>query len=183
MAGYGKYNIAFEKRGEVIRLVQTLRGGDRPKGAEQEFGDVSAMPRSAWEPWGLFRKPISEGTVAANLRRWGTGGLRRVSDDEPFRDVIRSSPTRARERVLSPHPSLKPQRFMRQVVRAMLPVGQGLVYDPYRRGRLYSGRRSPARNPLSRDGTGRRVLRLGDHRRPSPIGLRAHADKWRRCRR
>ena len=28
----------FEKRGEVIRLTQTLRGGDRPKGAEAECG-------------------------------------------------------------------------------------------------------------------------------------------------
>lgn len=60
----------FEKRGEVIRLVQTLRGGDRPKGAEQEFSDVTAMPRSCWEPWGIFRKPI-EGTLAENLRTWG----------------------------------------------------------------------------------------------------------------
>ena len=87
----------FEKRGEIIRLVQTLRGGDRPKGAEQEFTSVTVMPRSCWEPWGLFRKPISERTVAANLRRWGTGGLRRVSRDEPFRDVIESSPTRAKK--------------------------------------------------------------------------------------
>jgi site-specific DNA-methyltransferase (adenine-specific) len=44
----------FEKRGEVIRLVQTLRGGDRPKGAEEEFSGVTAMPRSCWEPWGVF---------------------------------------------------------------------------------------------------------------------------------
>ena len=29
----------FEKRGEVIRLVQTLRGGDRPKNAHEEFRD------------------------------------------------------------------------------------------------------------------------------------------------
>lgn len=64
----------FEKRGEVIRLVQTLRGGDRPKGAEKDFPDVSVMPRSCWEPWGIFRKPFP-GTVAENLREWGTGGL------------------------------------------------------------------------------------------------------------
>jgi len=124
----------FEKRGEIIRLVQTLRGGDRPKGAEYEFDDVSVMPRSCWEPWGLFRKPISEKTVAANLRRWGTGGLRRVSGDEPFRDVIESAPTRATERKISPHPSLKPQRFMRQVVRAILPLGIGVIYDPFTGG-------------------------------------------------
>ena len=120
----------FEKRAEIIRLVQTLRGGDRPKGAEQDFPNVSVMPRSCWEPWGLFRKPFS-GTVAENLKRWGTGGLRRVSDDEPFRDVIACSPTRAREKKIAPHPSLKPQRFLRQIVRASLPLGIGVVYDPF----------------------------------------------------
>lgn len=123
-------NSGFEKRGEVIRLVQTLRGGDRPKGAEEEFADVTVMPRSCWEPWGIFRKPI-EGTVAENLRQWGTGGLRRISNLEPFKDVIQCSPTRAPEKNLAPHPSLKPQRFMRRVVRAMLPLGIGIVYDPF----------------------------------------------------
>ncbi len=120
----------FEKRGEVIRLVQTLRGGDRPKNAHDEFPDVSVMPRSCWEPWGLFRKTL-DGTVAENLRRWGTGGLRRISDAEPFKDVIACSPTRGRERTLAPHPSLKPQRFLRQIVRAALPLGEGVVLDPF----------------------------------------------------
>jgi DNA modification methylase len=120
----------FEKRGEVIRLVQTLRGGDRPKGAEREFSGVNMMPRSCWEPWGVFRKPL-EGTAAENLRKWGTGGLRRVSEDEPFRDVILCSPTRGAEREIAPHPSLKPQRFLRQIVRASLPLGIGIVYDPF----------------------------------------------------
>lgn len=120
----------LEKRGEVIRLVQTLRGGDRPKGAEEEFAGVSMMARSCWEPWGIFRKPM-EGTAAENLRQWGTGGLRRISEDEPFKDVIPCSPTRGREKEIAPHPSLKPQRFMRQVVRAALPLGIGIVYDPF----------------------------------------------------
>jgi site-specific DNA-methyltransferase (adenine-specific) len=120
----------FEKRGEVIRLVQTLRGGDRPKGAEKEFDGVSVMARSCWEPWGIFRKPFA-GTVAENLRRWGAGGLRRVSDAEPFRDVIHCSPTRGREKEIASHPSLKPQRFLRQIVRASLPLGVGIVYDPF----------------------------------------------------
>lgn len=134
-ATFGCFEAAgFEKRGEIIRLVQTLRGGDRPKNAEEEFRDVTVMPRACWEPWGLFRKSISEKTVAANLRRWGTGALRRVSEFEPFRDVIESSPTRASEREIAPHPSLKPQRFMRQVVRAVLPLGIGVVYDPFAGG-------------------------------------------------
>lgn len=120
----------FEKRGEVIRLVQTLRGGDRPKGAEEDFADVTVMPRSCWEPWGVFRKPF-EGTVAENLRAWGAGGLSRISDDEPFKDVIQCSPTRGAEKLIAPHPSLKPQRFMRKIVRAALPLGIGIVYDPF----------------------------------------------------
>lgn len=123
----------FEKRGEVIRLVQTLRGGDRPKNAHREFAEVSVMPRSSWEPWGLFRKPC-EGRVQDNLRRWKTGGLRRVSSEQPFSDVIVSAPTRREERAISPHPSLKPQAFMRQIVRACLPLGKGIVLDPFMGG-------------------------------------------------
>lgn len=122
--------VGFEKRGEVIRLVQTLRGGDRPKNAHLEFPDVSVMPRSSWEPWGLFRKPC-EGRVAENLRKWKTGGLRRPSGDRPFMDVVQSSPTRPEERQLAPHPSLKPQAFMRQIVRAALPLAEGIVLDPF----------------------------------------------------
>jgi DNA modification methylase len=120
----------FEKRGEIIRLVQTLRGGDRPKNAHDEFHDVTVMPRSKWEPWGLFRKPC-EGRVEDNLRKWKTGGLRRISPKLPFCDVIPSSPTRREERAIASHPSLKPQAFMRQVVRASLPLGEGIVLDPF----------------------------------------------------
>ena len=123
-------DAGFEKRGEIIRMVQTLRGGDRPKNAHKEFSDVSVMPRSAWEPWGLFRRPI-EGRVQDNLRKWGTGGLRRISKDEPFGDVIRSSPARNGEREIARHPSLKPQAFLRQIVRAMLPLGEGVILDPF----------------------------------------------------
>lgn len=120
----------FEKRGEIIRVVQTLRGGDRPKNAHREFGEISVMPRSCWEPWGLFRKPC-EGRVQDNLRRWKTGGLRRISRDVPFRDMIYSSPTRRAEHTLAPHPSLKPQHLLRQLARAALPFGQGIILDPF----------------------------------------------------
>lgn len=120
----------FEKRGEIIRLVQTLRGGDRPKNAEREFEMVTVMPRSCWEPWGLFRKPC-EGRVQDNLRKWKTGGLCRISADEPFRDVITASVARGREREVAPHPSLKPQQLMRQLVRASLPLGEGVILDPF----------------------------------------------------
>src|SRR5574337_1599751 len=36
----------LERRGELVRLVMTMRGGDRPKAAHVEFSDVSVMPRS-----------------------------------------------------------------------------------------------------------------------------------------
>lgn len=120
----------LESRGYLVRLVQTMRGGDRPKNAHQEFADVSVMPRSMWEPWIVFRKPL-DGRCQDNLRRWGTGGFRRISDAQPFGDVIASAPTHKRERELAPHPSLKPQAFMRQVVRAALPLGRGVVLDPF----------------------------------------------------
>ena len=120
----------LERRGEIIRLTTTMRGGDRPKAAHAEFPEVSVMPRSNWEPWLLFREPI-QGRVQDNLRKWKTGALRRPSKDKPFGDVIPSAPTRRAERVLAPHPSLKPQAFLRQIVRAALPLGEGIVLDPF----------------------------------------------------
>jgi site-specific DNA-methyltransferase (adenine-specific) len=124
-------HAGLEQRGEIVRLVMTMRGGDRPKGAHEEFDGVSVMPRAQWEPWVLYREPIEAKTVADNLRKWKAGGLRRISQDQPFGDVIRSHPTRKAERSIAPHPSLKPQTFLRQVVRAMLPLGEGTVLDPF----------------------------------------------------
>lgn len=123
-------DAGLESRGVIIRMVMTMRGGDRPKAAHEEFPDVSVMPRSMWEPWLAFRKPI-EGRVQDNLRKWKTGGFRRPSEDRPFGDVIPSAPTRPKERALAPHPSLKPQAFLRQIVRGVLPLGEGVVADPF----------------------------------------------------
>ena len=120
----------LERRGAIVRLVMTMRGGDRPKAAHREFPDVSVLPRSMWEPWILFRKPI-EGRVQDNLRKWKTGGFRRPSAWSPFGDVIQSAPTRKREKLIAPHPSLKPQAFLRQLVRGVLPLGEGVVADPF----------------------------------------------------
>ncbi len=120
----------LELRGYIARQVMTMRGGDRPKNAHVEFDGVSVMPRSQWEPWVVLRAPL-EGRVQDNLRRWGTGGFRRPSQDRPFGDLIRSHPTPASEKKIAPHPSLKPQAFMRQVVRAVLPLGEGTVLDPF----------------------------------------------------
>lgn len=120
----------FEIRGSVVRLTMTMRGGDRPKNAHDEFSGVSVMPRSMWEPWVIARKPL-DGRVQDNLRAWKTGGWRRPSSVRPFGDVIRSGPTTQRERKIAAHPSLKPQSFLRQLVRASLPLGEGTVLDPF----------------------------------------------------
>lgn len=123
-------DAGLERRGEIVRLVMTMRGGDRPKAAHDEFEGVSVLPRSMWEPWLLFRRPI-EGRVQDNLRKWRTGGFRRPDSFKPFGDVIRSSPTRKNERAIAPHPSLKPQAFMRMLVRGVLPLGEGIVVDTF----------------------------------------------------
>lgn len=120
----------LEVRGQIVRLVMTMRGGDRPKNAHLEFPDVSVMPRSMFEPWVVLRRPL-EGRVQDSLRAHKTGGFRRISDERPFGDVIPSQKTPKRERELAAHPSLKPQAFLRQVVRAALPLGGGTVLDPF----------------------------------------------------
>jgi site-specific DNA-methyltransferase (adenine-specific) len=122
----------LEFRGQITRQVKTLRGGDRPKNAETEFPDVCTMPRGCYEPWGLFRKPIPDTmTVGDCLKEFQTGGLRRKPDGKPFEDVIISERTPRHEREIANHPSLKPQSFLRQMVYAALPLGQGIVVDPF----------------------------------------------------
>lgn len=122
----------LEFRGQIIRLVQTLRGGDRPKNAEDEYPAVCTMPRGDYEPWGLFRRPLPNGMrVSDCLREFQTGGLRRKPDGTPFEDVIQSERTPQRERGMADHPSLKPQSFLRQIVYAALPLGEGIILDPF----------------------------------------------------
>jgi site-specific DNA-methyltransferase (adenine-specific) len=122
----------LEFRTEIIRLVQTLRGGDKPKLGEKEYPEVASLPRGGYEPWGLFRKPMPpKMTVRECLKVYGTGGLRHRPDGNPFNDVIPSERTPKRERELAEHPSLKPQSLMRQLVRAILPLGKGVLADPF----------------------------------------------------
>jgi site-specific DNA-methyltransferase (adenine-specific) len=122
----------LEFRSELIRVVRTLRGGDRPKNAEEEFPGVSSLPRGCYEPWGILRKPMLPGMKLSDcLREFQTGGLRRTPDDKPFSDVISSERTPQPERDMADHPSLKPQSFLRQVVHAALPLGEGIIVDPF----------------------------------------------------
>jgi site-specific DNA-methyltransferase (adenine-specific) len=122
----------LEFRGQLIRLVRTLRGGDRPKNAEQQFRGVSSLPRGCYEPWGILRKPLPPGMrVSDCLGQFQTGGLRRRTEGKPFNDVIVSERTPRKERRLADHPSLKPQSLLRQIVHAALPLGEGIIADPF----------------------------------------------------
>jgi len=120
----------FEVRGQIVRIVKTFRGGDRPKFGDKIFREVSVIPRSCFEPWLVFRKPC-DGRVIENLKRFGTGALRRPSEDCPFPDLLEVPPARGTEREIANHPSLKPQALMRFLVRACLPLGKGVVLDPF----------------------------------------------------
>ncbi len=122
----------LEFRGQIIRIVRTLRGGDRPKNAEEEFPGVCSLPRGTYEPWGIFRKPLPAGmTVGECLRRFGTGGLRRLPEGLPFSDILDIGRTPKAEREIAQHPSLKPQALLRELVWTILPLGKGLVCDPF----------------------------------------------------
>jgi DNA modification methylase len=120
----------FEARGQIVRVVKTLRGGDRPKFGHQQYPELSVIPRSCFEPWLLFRTPFN-GRVTTNLKRFGTGALRRPARDTPFADLLIVPPARPPEKTLAGHPSLKPQALMRALVRASLPLGRGVVLDPF----------------------------------------------------
>lgn len=120
----------FEARGQIVRVVKTLRGGDRPKFGDKQYREVSVIPRSCFEPWLLFRKPC-DGRVIENLKKFGTGALRRPSENVPLPDLVEVPPARSIERAIVKHPSLKPQALMRFLVRASLPLGRGVVLDPF----------------------------------------------------
>jgi site-specific DNA-methyltransferase (adenine-specific) len=122
----------LEFRGQLIRLVRTLRGGDRPKNAEEEFPHVCSLPRGNYEPWGILRKPIpTRMKVSDCLREFETGGLRRLPEGVPFSDLITSGRTPKQEKDIADHPSLKPQALLRELVSAVLPLQKGIILDPF----------------------------------------------------
>lgn len=148
----------LEFRGQIIRSeYRTLRGGDRPKGAERDFRDTCTMPRAAYEPWALARKPLGELRVQDCLRKHQTGALRRKPDGSPFEDVIPSQKTPKAEREIADHQALKPQDFLRKIVYASLPLGNGLVADPF----MGSGSTLAAAEAVGYDAVG--VERLVHH--------------------
>lgn len=75
------------------------------KGAEKEFSDMSVIPRGVGESWGLYRKPISEKTVAENIRKWMLGHSEGRCKFTICVDESKKTPSSERE--IAPHPSLK----------------------------------------------------------------------------
>lgn len=141
----------LEFRGQLIRLVSTFRGGDRPKNAEADFPDTCSLPRGAYEPWGILRKPMPAGmTVSKCLRTWETGAFRRLPHGSPFLDIVDSRRTPVEERQIANHPSIKPQEFMRAMVFAILPLQRGTILDPF----MGSGSTVAAANALHRTAIG-----------------------------
>lgn len=127
---HGLISAGLEPRATFIRVYHGFRGGDRPKGAEDEFPDLCVSPRGNYEPWLLFRRPLSEKTVAQNLRKWGVGALRMLEGGRPVPDVIPSAKTPALEKEIADHPSLKPQQLLRFFCRLLMP-GDGVLIDPF----------------------------------------------------
>ena len=98
-------NAGLERRGEIVRLVMTMRGGDRPKNAHEEFNDVSVMPRSMWEPWLCFRKPI-EGRVPGQFAEMENGRVPAHFEGKTVRrrDSVASHPFQRAENRTSSQP-------------------------------------------------------------------------------
>jgi DNA modification methylase len=78
--GYSKTNA--ENQGTSLGWSKSERNGEKeceitapatPEAEEWDGWGTALKP--AMEDWWLFRKPISEKTVAANVLRWGTGAL------------------------------------------------------------------------------------------------------------
>lgn len=153
----------LERRDVLVRKTKTLRGGDRPKGAHDhpEYDMVSSMPRVYWEPWLLYRKPF-DGRLEQNLDRWQTGGVRRESGDRPFTDLLGNGKTPKEETEIvenahpdgenesEAHPNQKPQKLMRELCHAALPLQEGIILDPF----MGSGSTIAAAHALGYDAVG-----------------------------
>ena len=59
------------------------------------------------------------------------GGLRRTPDGRPFPDVLKSETPPEAEVKIAPHPSLKPQKLLRQLAWGALPLQRGTILDPF----------------------------------------------------
>lgn len=75
---YHRMACAIDDAGfEVRDQLAWLYGNGFPKSHNQkgEWEGWGTALKPAWEPCVLARKPLSEGAIAANVLRWGTGAL------------------------------------------------------------------------------------------------------------
>lgn len=98
--------------------------------------------KPSWEPILLYRKPLAEKTVAANVTEHGTGALNIAAtrigpkpDDVPFKYAAKA-PKKERPRYEDAegrtiqHPTTKPLTIMRWITALTCPEG-GTVLDPF----------------------------------------------------
>jgi len=72
---YHRIACAIEDAGFEIRdQIQWVYGSGFPKSHKEENGQGTAL-KPAHEPIVMARKPLSEKTVAENIKRWGTGAI------------------------------------------------------------------------------------------------------------
>jgi site-specific DNA-methyltransferase (adenine-specific) len=88
---YHRMACAIEDAGFEIRdCIQWLYGSGFPKSHNVGNGWGSAL-KPANEPICMARKPLSESSIAANVLKWGTGGINvdgcRVAHDEPIKTM------------------------------------------------------------------------------------------------
>ena len=69
----GIVNVGQGNRTEIERIIRAPATPATP--AAQQWNGWGTALKPASEHWILVRKPISEGTVAKNVLKWGTGGL------------------------------------------------------------------------------------------------------------
>ena len=108
----------------------TMRGGDRPKHAHLEFPQVSVMPSPCGNHGCCFASPCKD-----ELRTTYASGAREAFGAPPVSDLLAMSSSRHRldqrsgasRRIQAS--SLR--RFLRQVVCGVLPLGKGVVLDPF----------------------------------------------------
>lgn len=121
----------LEFRAQLLRVYGGNRGGMPARGCEHVHRDTCTFPRTRHEPWLVFRRPLPAAmAVRECLEQWGTGALRRPPGGM-LHSVVESSRLPRAEQELGEHPCQKPQAWMRHLVRAVLPVGEGTVLDPF----------------------------------------------------
>jgi DNA modification methylase len=126
-------------KGGIWRLPPAFDGSKRmplPRFTVLTESDQESLRDFLWRLASLLKIVLVPGGhvfIATNplISHFVYDSFIRAKFEKPFKDLIQSSPARKREREIAPHPSLKPQSFLRQIVRASLPLSKGTILDPF----------------------------------------------------